>query len=117
MLTSLLFLLFPLLLVVSCLLLASLLWLVSLLEFLLLSAFCCCWGPAVVDDSSFPGVSTVVHSVVGLPAMARAPAVFSIHAVVCISSIAGVLLMLTSPLILLFPPLLLSLLFLVFCCS
>jgi hypothetical protein len=67
---------------------------------LLLLAFCCCWGPAVVDVPAFPGVSTVVYSVVGLPAMARVPAVFSFHAVVGISAVAAVLLLLTSPLFL-----------------
>ncbi len=56
----------------SHLLSASLLWLDSLLEFLPLLAFCCYWGPAVVDVSFFHSVSTVVgvQYVVGLPAMA-----------------------------------------------
>jgi hypothetical protein len=72
------------------------------LVFKLLLAFCCCWDPAVVDIPSVPGVSP---SVIGVPAMAGFPAVFNIYAVVWCSAVAGVLILLTSLLFLVFPPL------------
>jgi hypothetical protein len=39
--------------------------------------FCCCWGPAVVQIPSVPGVSTVVvvSSVVGFSSVVEIPAV------------------------------------------
>ena len=60
-------------------------------------AFCCCWGPAVVDNTSVPGVDIVVsiHSVVALLGGWR-PCYFSVHAVVGVSTVVGVLLLLKS---------------------
>jgi hypothetical protein len=87
MLTSLLFLLFPKLLV-------SLLFVVgvpSVLEFML---FCCCWDPADVDISSVPSVSNV-PAVACLSFVTDIFGVFSIYALVGVSAVTGALLLLT----------------------
>ncbi len=72
---------------------------------MVLLPFCRCLGPTVFDIPSAPGVL----SIVGVPAMAGASSVFSIHTGVGVSAVARVQLLFTFLLFLVFPPLLVSL--------
>ncbi len=55
-------------------------------------AFWCCWGPAVVDIPSVPGVSTVVcvHFVVGVPTVWLASLLFTFDAVVGVAAVVEI---------------------------
>jgi hypothetical protein len=74
----------------------------------LMLLFWCCWGPAVVDICSDPGVLLCWHlHCCGVPAVSK------VHAAINFSAVAGVLLLLTSLLLLVLPLMLVFLLMLV----